>query len=166
MSNLLQSTVALTAELVDLVVQSSNHLHRFVDRSSELAAITLPAVDTIDFGSPAAHLSVNLFAKLAFGPRGNRLHDELHAASFTDSVLLSTVLTEVTPLPVAASKSMLVVEAHVSSGSAWLFRACPRSALSYGSLVRRACRLTWRFNRIVLSDDWTSSLLDKSIQGP
>jgi hypothetical protein len=115
MSNLLQSTVAFAAELVDLVVQSSNHLQRFVDRGTELVAIPLPAVDTFDFGGPAAHLGVNLLAKLALGSCGNRLHDELHATRFTDSVLLGTVLTEVSPLPVAASKAMLVVEAHVSS---------------------------------------------------
>ena len=115
MSNLLQSTVAFAAELVDLVVQPSNHLQRFVDRGTELVAIPLPAVDTFDFGGPAAHLGVNLLAKLALCSCGNRLHDELHATRFTDSVLLGAVLTEVSPLPVAASKAMLVVEAHVSS---------------------------------------------------
>ena len=113
--SVLQPALALTAQLVDLVVQSSNHLQRFVDRGTELVAIPLPAVDTFDFGGPAAHLGVDLLAELALRASGNCLHDELHATRFTDSVLLGTVLTEVSPLPVAASKAMLVVEAHVSS---------------------------------------------------
>lgn len=142
MSNLLQSTVALTAELVDFVVQSSNYLQRFVDRSTELAAITLPTINALDLGGPAAHLGVDLLAKLALGSCRNCLHDELHATRFTDPVLLGTVLAEVAPLPVAASESMLIVEAHVSSERAGLFRAYPSLALSHGYLVDNACQLT------------------------
>ena len=118
--SVLQPALALTAQLVDFVVQSSNHLHRFVNRSTELAAITLPASDAIDLGGPATHLGVDLLAELALRASGNCLHDELHATRFADSVLLGTVLAEVTPLPVAASESVLVVEAHVSSVKSWV----------------------------------------------
>lgn len=166
MSNLLQSAVALASELVDFVVQSSNHFQRFVDRRTELVAITLPAIDAFDLGSPAAHLGVDLLAELALGSCRNRLHDEFHATRFTDSVLLGTVLAKVTPLPVAASKSMLVVEAHVSSGRAGLFRAYLSLVLSYGCLVDNACRLTWRLDvRTIGPDSWTAGLLDGSAQG-
>lgn len=135
MSNLLQSTVALAPELVDFVVQSSNQIQRFVDRGTKLVAITLPAVDTFDFGGPPAHLGVDLLAELAFGPCRNRLHDELHATRFTDSILFGAVLAEMAPLPIAASKSMLVVEAHVSNDRAGSFRTFPRLALFYKRLV-------------------------------
>ena len=121
--SILQPAAALAAELVDFVIQSSNHLHRLVDRSTELAAIALPASNAFDLGGPAAHLGVDLLAELALGSSGNCLHDELHATRFTDSVFLGTVLAEVAPLPVAASESMLVVEAHVSSLKSWVVSA-------------------------------------------
>lgn len=142
MSNLLQSAVALAPELVDFVVQSSNHLHGFVDRSTELAPIALPAIDALDLGGPTAHLGVDLLAELALGASRNRLHDELHAAGFTDTVLLGAVLAEVTPLPVAASKSMLVVEAHVSSVRAGTLQADQLLVLLGNRLVERACQPT------------------------
>lgn len=142
MSDLLQSAVALAAELVDFVVQPANHLQRLVDRGAEFAAITLPAIDAFDLGGPAAHLGVDPLAELALGSCRNRLHDELHATRFTDPVLLGAVLAEVTPLPVAASKTMLVVEAHVSSVRVGLFRAYLSLALSYRCLVDSVCRLT------------------------
>jgi hypothetical protein len=142
MSNLLQSAVALAPELVDFVVQSSNHLHRFVDRSTKLAPVALPAIDALNLGGPAAHLGVDLLTELALGASGNCLHDELHAAGFTDAVLLGAVLAEVTPLPVAASKSMLVVEAHVSSVRVGTLQADQLLVLLGNRLVERACQPT------------------------
>ena len=77
--------------------------------------LALPPPNAIDLGGPAAHLCVNLLAELALSSRGNRLHNKLHAARFANPVLLGAVLSEVAPLPVAAGKSMLVKEAHVSN---------------------------------------------------
>ena len=119
-ANLLQSTVALAAQLVDLAVQTTHDLQRLVDRGSELLSIALPPVDTIDLGGPAAHLDINLLAKLALCSCGNCLHDELHATRFTDSVLLGAVLSEVSPLPVPAGETVLVEKAHVSGIKSWV----------------------------------------------
>lgn len=120
-SNPLQSSVAFATQLIDLAIQASNQLHRFVNRRSEFVPLALPPVDTIDFGPPASHLGVDLLAQLALGPDRNRLHDELHTTSFTNAVFLGAVLAEVTPLPVAADESMLIEEAHVSRAGNFLF---------------------------------------------
>jgi len=112
--DVLQSAVALTAQLIDLAVQVSNDLHSLVDRSAELGSFALPPTDTINLCGSSAHLCVNPFAQLALVTGGKRLHDKLHATRFAHSVLLGTVLSEVSPLPVATSKAMLVKEAHVS----------------------------------------------------
>lgn len=112
--NPLQPTVTLATQLVELAIQASNQLHRFVDRCSELVPLALPSIDAVDLGRPASHLGVDLLAQLALRPDWYRLHDELHATGFTNSVLLGTVLAEVTPLPVAADEPVLIEEAHVS----------------------------------------------------
>ena len=110
----LQSSVAFATELIDLAIQASDQLHRFVNGRSEFVSFALPSVDTVDLGRPASHLGVDLLAQLALGPDRNRCHDELHTTSFTNSVLLGTVLAEVAPLPVAAHEPVLIEEAHVS----------------------------------------------------
>jgi hypothetical protein len=114
MANCLQSSLTLTTQLVDLAVQVSDNLHRLVNRSAELGSFALPATNSVDLSRPAAHLRIDLVAEFALGARGNRLHYELHAACLTHSVLLGTVLSEVTPLPVATGKAVLIEEAHVS----------------------------------------------------
>lgn len=119
LANLLQSAVTLAAEFIDFAVKTSNHIDRFLDRRCELVWFALPPPDAVDLGHPAAHLGVNLLAKLALSSRGNRLHDQLHAARLANSVLLGTVLSEVAPLPVATGKAVLVEEAHVSGLKSW-----------------------------------------------
>lgn len=74
----------------------------------------LPSLNSFDLGDPTAHFCFNLLTEFALRARRDRLHDELHATCFADPVLLGTVLSEVTPLPIATSEAVLVVEAHVS----------------------------------------------------
>lgn len=81
--------------------------------------LAIPPRNTVDFGNSTAHLSVDLLTELALGSGRNRLHDELHAARLTDSVLLGAVLAKVAPLPIATGKTMLVEEAHVSGYKSW-----------------------------------------------
>lgn len=81
--------------------------------------LTLPPPDAVHLSGSAAHLGVDLLAELAVCACGNRLHDELHAARLSDSVLLGTVLSEVAPLPVSTDEPVLVVEAHVSDLKSW-----------------------------------------------
>jgi hypothetical protein len=57
-------------------------------------------------------LGVNLLADSTFIADFNGLHDKSHAAGFASAVLLGAVLAKVAPLVVAASHSVLVVEAH------------------------------------------------------
>lgn len=117
--NLLQSAVALAAKLIDFTVKTSNHVHCLFNRGAKLIRLTLPSSNTIDFGSPAAHFCFDLLAELALGSRRDRLHDELHATRLANPVLLGTVLSEVTPLPVATGEAVLIVEAHVSHFESW-----------------------------------------------
>lgn len=112
--NCLQSAVALARQLVDLSIQTTNHLHRFLDRSRELVRLPLPSPDAVHFRGSAAHLGVDLLTELAVSSSRNCLHDELHTTRLADSVLLGAVLSEVAPLPVAADEPVLIVEAHVS----------------------------------------------------
>lgn len=79
----------------------------------------LPSRNSLDFCGPTAHFCLDLLAKLALGARRDCLHDELHATGFADSVLLGAVLSEVTPLPIATGKAVLVIEAHVSGSKSW-----------------------------------------------
>jgi hypothetical protein len=112
--NRLQSAVALVGQFTDLSIQSANHLHGFLDGGSEFVRLALPSADTIHLRGSTAHLGVDLLTELAIGASRNCLHDEFHAACLADSVLLSAMLSEVAPLPIATSKTVLVVEAHVS----------------------------------------------------
>jgi len=73
----------------------------------------LPAVNTLNLSSPAAHLGVDFLAQLAFLTNRDCLHDKLHATRFANTIFAVAVLSEVTPLPVAANKTMLIEEAHV-----------------------------------------------------
>lgn len=113
-ANSVESLGALATQLPDLVVQRPNHLNRLVDRRPELAPFTLPALDAFDLSKPATLLSVDLLAKLTLLTDRQCLVDEFHAASFTNPVLLGTVLAKVAPLPVATCEPMLIEEAHVS----------------------------------------------------
>jgi hypothetical protein len=117
--NLRQSLVAFAAEIINLSVQTTNHLRGFLDRSTELVRLALPSANAVDLSGSASQFGLNLLAKLAFGPRRNCLHDELHATRLADPVLLGTVLAEVAPPPVATGKSVLVKEAHVSRLKSW-----------------------------------------------
>ena len=119
MANCLQPSLTLTTQLVNLAVQVSDNLHGLVNRSAELGSFALPSTNSVDLSRPAAHLRIDLVAEFALCARGNRLHYELHAACLTHSVLLGAVLSEMTPLPVATSKAVLIEEAHVSRLKSW-----------------------------------------------
>ncbi|KAH8636979.1 hypothetical protein IG631_08814 [Alternaria alternata] len=112
--NCLQSAVTFAGQLIDFAIQTANHLHRFLDRSSELVRLPLPPPNAVHLSGSAAHLGIDLLAELAVSSSRNCLHDELHTTRLADSVLLGAVLSEVAPLPVTADEPVLVVEAHVS----------------------------------------------------
>lgn len=115
-ANALKPPLSLATELVDLSVKTAYDLHGLLNGRSELAAFALPPADTVHFRRPTSHLRIDLLAKLAFLADGHRLHDQLHAACFANAILPIAVLSEVTPLPVAARKAVLIEEAHVSGG--------------------------------------------------
>jgi hypothetical protein len=119
MTDCLQPSLAFAAQFVDFAVQASNDFHRLVDRSAELGSLALPAANALHLSSPPAHLCVDFVAQLALGACGHGLHDKFHAACLAHSVLLGTVLSEVSPLPIATGKAMLVKKAHVSSRKSW-----------------------------------------------
>jgi len=116
----LESPVPLAPKLIDLGVKTTNHLHRLVNRCTELVTLTLPAIDALDLGGPATHLGVDLLAQLALLAHRHGLHNELHAACFTDPILPIAVLAEVSPLPVATHEPVLIEEAHVSRAGRFL----------------------------------------------
>lgn len=117
--DLLQSATPLATKLIDLSVQAANQLVCFADGGTKLVWFALPPRNPLDFGGPTAHFCFDLLAKLALGARRDGLHDKLHATGFANSVFLGTVLSEVTPLPIATGKAVLVVEAHVSGCKSW-----------------------------------------------
>jgi hypothetical protein len=110
----LQSAIPLATKLIDLTVKTPNCIHGLVNRRPELDPFALPPADPVHLSAPSPHLRVDLLTKLALLSDRNRLHDELHPACFANSVLLGTVLAEVTPLPIATSKAVLIEETHVS----------------------------------------------------
>jgi len=127
-ANALQSAVTLATQLIDFAIQVSNRIHRLVDRGPELGRLALPPADTVHLGGPTPLLGVDLLAELALGARLQRLHDEFHATRLANSVLLGTVLAEVSPLPIAARKTVLIEEAHVS-------RVQEQECLVFGSML-------------------------------
>jgi hypothetical protein len=127
-ANALQSAVTLAAQLIDLAIQVPNRVHRLVDRGPELGCLALPPADTVHLGGPAPLLGVDLVAELALGACLQRLHDEFHAARLANPVLLGTVLAEMSPFPIAARKTMLIEEAHVS-------RVQEQDCLAFGSML-------------------------------
>ena len=113
-ANTLEPPLPLATQFIDLGVKPSYHLQGLFDGRSELATFALPPTNTVHLRRSSSHLRVDLLAELAFLADGYRLHDQLHAARFTDTVLPIAVLSEVTPLPIAARKTVLIEEAHVS----------------------------------------------------
>lgn len=111
----MEPLLALAAKVVYFPVEGPNHVGGAIDGCSKLAALALPARDSLYLCSSSSLFRVDLVAKLAFLALQNGLHDEFHAARLSGSVLSVAVLYEVAPLPVAACESMLVEEAHVSS---------------------------------------------------
>ena len=78
-----------------------------------LAALSLPASDTFLFLGFAAVLDIKLVTDPTLLMDMDVLHDKLHTARLTGSILLSAVLAERTPFEVAALVDLLVEEAHV-----------------------------------------------------
>lgn len=103
----------LVAKIIDLSIQGFDHVVRAVNGSPELATLSLPAVDSVLFRAPAPLFGVDLVAELAFLADGNGLHNQFHATRFARTVFSVAVLSEVSPFPIATSKSMLVEKAHV-----------------------------------------------------
>jgi hypothetical protein len=114
MPNLLQPTVALTAQFVDLAIETPNNIHGPLDGGCEFVRLTLPSTNPVHFGCSSTHLCINLVAKLAPGASSECLHDQFHATCLPDSVFLGTVLAEMAPFPIATRESVLVIKAHVS----------------------------------------------------
>ena len=114
-SNGLKSPLTFHSQIIYLFVQNLHNVVRAVNGGFELAALSLPAADSVRLSSSAPLFRVDFVAELAFLANRYSLHDELHAARFPGSVLSVTVLSEVSPFPVAAGKAMLIKEAHVSS---------------------------------------------------
>ena len=78
-----------------------------------LAALSLPASNTILLFGSAAILDIELVTDPTLLLDPNVLHNELHAACLTGAILLSAVLAERTPLEVATLVDLLVKEAHI-----------------------------------------------------
>lgn len=104
----------LAPEIINLLVQGSDHVVRPVNRGPEFAPLSLPTIDAILFRVPASLFGVDFVAELAFLADRDRLHNQFHPTRFPCAVFSVAVLSEVSPFPVATRKSMLVKEAHNS----------------------------------------------------
>lgn len=77
------------------------------------AALSLPASNSFLLFGSAVILDVELVTDPTFLLDPDILHDELHTARLSSSILLGAVLSERTPLEVAALVDLLFKEAHV-----------------------------------------------------
>ena len=111
--NGLKSSLTLTAQIENLLVQNLDHVIRSVDRGPELVTLSLPAADAINLCASPALFRVDFVAELAFLTDRDRLHDEFHSARFTCPVLSVAMLSKVSPFPIAAGKPVLIEETHV-----------------------------------------------------
>lgn len=75
-----------------------------------------PSIDPVLLFSNTAFFCVDLSADFTLFRLGQSVHDELHAASLSGSILLGAVLAEVTPLVAVAGHSVLVVKTHFGEG--------------------------------------------------
>lgn len=96
----------------NLIIQGPDGLLGFLNRSSVLAAIRLPAIDALLFRVLATILGVEFLTKFALLCQIVCFIDEFHAASLTTTILLLAVLAKVAPFEVKAGEDVLVVETH------------------------------------------------------
>lgn len=94
-----------------------------------LTALLLPPLDPVLLVTEALVFGFNLITGLALAGMQDGVHDELHAACFSSSVFLGTVLAEVSPLVVTALVLVLVEEAHIE----WLFLSLLRVLAGYNT---------------------------------
>lgn len=80
---------------------------------STLSVLALPPKYTLLFLLDTAPFCLDLRADFALLVTGICGHDQLHTTCLAGSVLFGTVLSEVTPLIIAADKLVLVEETHV-----------------------------------------------------
>ena len=103
-------------QVVDFFRQDGHGGLGLLNACSKFTAVTPPPPDALTLLMPTALLGVDLVTKFALGVDRQCRHHQLHAARFAGPVLSVTMLTKVSPLPVAARISLLIEEAHVSVG--------------------------------------------------
>lgn len=104
--------MSFALQVIDFLLQSADVLLSLLNRGSA-TGLLLPSLDLVFLLADASLLGVDLLADSALLCDLDGLHDEPHAAGLAGSVLLGAVLAEVAPLVVAASHSVLVIEAHL-----------------------------------------------------
>ena len=97
------------------MLQRVDHIRGALNRGSEFTSLPLPAADALVFSASASLFSIDLVAELALLGHLDGVHDKFHTAGFTCAVFSIAMLSEVTPFPVAAAKSVLIEETHVLS---------------------------------------------------
>src|SRR5438270_2100753 len=106
---LILPVTSLSQQLCDVPIQAFNNVLRSLNgRFSMPAALFLPASNSFLLFGSAAILNIELVTDPTFLVDPNILHDELHAACFSSTILLSAVLAERTPLEIAALVVLLV----------------------------------------------------------
>jgi len=133
----------LILEALNLPLQLGDLLLRSFNGSATVVSallLMLPSADTVLLLLNSAFLGVNLCAHLALLALGNGRHHEFHPTGLSSAVLLGAVLTEVSPLEVAALHLVLVVKAHVG-------QTCCQNSISPGlawSHLKHFSTWTWR----------------------
>lgn len=112
-SDSLKPPLTLASQVKDLPVQNLDHISRSVNRGPKFVAFSFPAVDPVQLCASASLFRIDFVAEFTFLSDRDRLHDEFHTACFTCAIFSVAVLSEVSPLPVAAGEPMLIEEAHI-----------------------------------------------------
>lgn len=97
---------------MDFLVKTFDQVVRLIDGVSETSGFTLPPGDLVELSGSSTEFRLDLLAGLALVPDSIGCHDEFHTARFSGAILSVAVLSEVSPLPVAAGEDVLLVEAH------------------------------------------------------
>ena len=95
------------------MLERVDHIRGTLNRGSEFTSFSLPAADALVFSASASLFGIDLVAQLALLGNLDGVHDKFHTAGFTCAVFSIAMLSEVTPFPVAAAKSVLVKKTHV-----------------------------------------------------
>ena len=111
----LQSPLFLIAQVVDLLLQCLDDPRGPFNGREKFASLPPPTADAFNLSRFPALFGIDPLAQLALLVDRDGLHDKLHPTGFARSVFAVAMLAEVSPLPVAALETMLVVEAHLGS---------------------------------------------------